>query len=214
MEFKKGYGYIYLVTSPSGKQYIGQVVDYLRNGEQKGVERRWKQHVTSALRNSKRGCVYLNQAIRKYGPDNFTVSGIVHTPIENLDNYEQLFIEAFNTLAPNGYNLQTGGTNTKHSEETCKKRSESLKKLLQNPEKRKLWSDVKKGVQQTKRRHRKRATENNLPKYILHYKSGKYEGYEVNSHPLCKSKKFTKSKYTMAERLQMAIDFINSLETT
>lgn len=32
MKLKKGYGSIYMITSPTGKHYIGQVVDYLKKG--------------------------------------------------------------------------------------------------------------------------------------------------------------------------------------
>ena len=38
-----------------------------------------------------------------------------------LDLFEELFIKTHNTLVPNGYNLQTGGTNTIHSRITCQK---------------------------------------------------------------------------------------------
>ena len=68
--------------------------------------------------------------------------------LQVIDLFEQLFIKTHNTLSPNGYNLQTGGTFTTHSKETCKKRSNSLKKLLTDPIKRKIWSEAKKGKKQ------------------------------------------------------------------
>jgi len=207
-------GVIYQITSPSGKSYIGQTRNYLSSGQQKGFSVRWRQHINSAFgKNPENGCRLLNNAIRKYNPSSFKSKILIKTNIENLDLFEEFYIKIRNTLVPNGYNLQKGGIFTKHSKETCEKRSKSLKKLLKNPEKRKIWSKAKKGKQQNKRRLRKREQDNNLPKYILHYKSGKYEGYEVNSHPKCKSKKFTKSKISMDERLQLAKNFIKSLET-
>ena len=69
------------------------------------------------------------------------------------------------------------------------------------------WRQAKLGIPHKKRR-RKREFDNSLPKYVLHYKSGKYEGYEVQCHPILHNKKFTKSKFTMKERLQMAIDYL------
>lgn len=207
-------GVVYQITSPSGKSYIGQTQNFLSNGKKKGFNIRWKQHINSAFgKNPEKGCRLLNNAIRKYSPSSFNYLILIETDIDKLDLFEEFYIKIKNTLVPNGYNLQKGGTFTKHSKETCEKRSKSLKKLLENPEKRKIWSEVKKGKQQSKKRNRKNDQDNSLPKYILHYKSGKYEGYEVNSHPKCKSKKFTKSKMTMNEKLNLAKNFVKSLET-
>jgi group I intron endonuclease len=204
-------GVIYCITSPSNKKYIGQVVNYISNGSPKGIKRRWLQHIRSAKsKNPNKGCRLLNKAILKYGSDNFILTTLISSEIEYLNFYEELCIKIYNTLVPNGYNLQSGGTTkSRHSNETKKRRSESLTKLLSNPEKRKVWSDAKKGKPH-KQRNRKRVEDNNLPKYILHYKHGKYEGYAVDSHPNIKGKKFTNSKLSMSEKLQLAISYINS----
>ncbi len=205
-------GVVYKVISPNNKSYIGQVVNFLKNGEEKGFKGRWKQHTNSALgSNPNKGCRILNKAIIKYGESSFKKEILMTTTLYKLDLFEELFIKTHNPLVPNGYNLQSGGTNTTHSKETCKKRSKSLKKLLEDPEKRKVWSDAKKGKPH-KQRDRKRKEDNGLPKYLLHYKSGKYEGYEISCHPYCKSKKFTKSKLTMDEKLKEAITFMESLK--
>ena len=133
-------GFIYKITSPEEKSYIGQVVEYISNGEKKGINGRWKQHVN----NSKKKDTYLSRAIIKYGYDNFKIEQLMKCKKTDLNLFEELFIKTHNTLAPNGYNLQTGGTNTIHSKETCQKRSNSLKKMLENPEKREIWSKAKK----------------------------------------------------------------------
>jgi len=50
---------------------------------------------------------------------------------------------------------------------------------------------------------------------MMYYQSGKYKGYEIQYTPphlnikVCK--KFTKSKISMEERKQLAIDFLKSL---
>ena len=129
------FGFIYKLTSPSGKSYIGQVVEYLSNGEKKGVEGRLKQHINSSRNNT--GCPLLNAGINKYNIANFKIETLSKCKEKDLDLFEELLIKTHNTLVPNGYNLQTGGTNTKHSKETCKKRSDSLKKMLENPKKKK-----------------------------------------------------------------------------
>lgn len=92
---------IYCHTSPTGKKYIGQTNNY---------NRRCREHKTSNR------CPAFRNAIIKYGWDNFT-----HTILEDgltLDEaniLEEFYISKYNTLAPNGYNLQTGGSNSKPS---------------------------------------------------------------------------------------------------
>jgi len=51
-----------------------------------------------------------------------------HNNQEDLDDAEDFWIACFHTLAPNGYNLTTGGKGGKCSEETRLKMSESAKK--------------------------------------------------------------------------------------
>lgn len=118
-------GVIYLITNEiNGKKYVGQAVSY--SGVRKwGSQRRRDSHVKNAL-NQKFECRLLENAINKYGPDNFSVIDIIECGVEELNDYEQYYIEQYQTLAPNGYNLMTGGANgRKHSEETKKLMSET-----------------------------------------------------------------------------------------
>lgn len=203
------HGFIYKITAPSGKSYIGQVVEFLRDGSRKGISGRWKQHCASAKCNPNKGCVYLNRAIVKYGEEQFTVEELFYGEVNLLDENEKKFIKTYNTLAPDGYNLQSGGTNTKHSAETCKKRSLSMKKLLQDPKKRLKWRDAKLGKRGKKRKCKKHWNAN-LPKYIYYreYK-GKYKGYQVE-HPNGR-KRFGKSKFTLEENLTKAKEYLATL---
>lgn len=107
---------VYLITNKiNGKQYVGQTIQKL--------EDRWKTH-----RSSISGCLALKSAIEKYCPDNFTVEVIYEAnSMEELNKKEQEFINKLNTLAPNGYNLTTGGERPKYSEESRKKMSQSSK---------------------------------------------------------------------------------------
>lgn len=93
---KKGYGYIYKYTSPSGKSYIGQTINSL---------------AIRAGHNGKNylGCVAFYQAILKYGFENFEVEILAEVPQDKLDELEKRYIEIFNTLIPNGYNIAEGG---------------------------------------------------------------------------------------------------------
>jgi len=204
-------GYIYRLTSPSGKSYIGQVVEFLRDGTKKGVTKRWLQHCNSAKNNSEKGSRALNNAINKYNPENFEIEELLYCNVDELDFYEKKFISEYNTMVPNGYNLQNGGTFTKHSEETCKKRSASMKKLLNDPVKRLKWRNAKLGKRGGKRKCKKKWNDG-LPKYIYYREShgGKYKGYVVE-HPNG-SKRFGKRKFSLEENLSLAKEYLKSIE--
>ena len=149
-------GEIYIIKNKiNGNAYIGQAL--LKVGKSRsiwGAKGRFRSHIREAFGSMDDHCLYLNNALRKYGVDNFSVEVLEQCKtIEEMNDVECNLIKKYNTLAPNGYNLQTGGTNTIHSKETCQKRSNSLKKMLENPEKREIWSKAKKGkIQKNKRK--------------------------------------------------------------
>lgn len=106
---------IYLVTNIiNGKQYVGQT--------QNSASVRWSQHKHQALK--KDSSSVLAAAIRKYGPENFKVS-ILKTcaSIEELNVSEIGLISSLNSLAPHGYNLDSGGSNKIMHESTKQKLS-------------------------------------------------------------------------------------------
>jgi hypothetical protein len=195
---------IYKITSPSKKIYIGQVQ------ENKGLNARWRQHVNSAKNNPKKGSSCLNSAILKYGEQSFIKEVLCVIDYNIKDVTEQFCISYFKSMVPNGYNLQSGGTHTTHSNETIIKRSNSLKELLKCPEKRQIWSKAKKGVPQNNKKNRKYEEDYNLPKYVRRIR-GRYEGYCIDSHPLCKCKKIQSIKLTMEEKYKITIDILNEL---
>ena len=54
---------------------------------------------------------YINNSIRKHGKKNFTKE-IIHDNIGCLSSanlYEKIYIKKYNSISPNGYNLQNGG---------------------------------------------------------------------------------------------------------
>ena len=108
-------GYIYkIVNKVTNKIYIGQTIQDL--------EERWKGHCKL---NS--NCRYLKASFKKYGIDNFNIKLICICFDEDLDNYEIEYIEKYNSLVPNGYNLRKGGNGGKQHEETKMKISQTLK---------------------------------------------------------------------------------------
>lgn len=108
---------VYKLTNQlNDKSYIGQTIGSL--------ERRWYYH----CRKTRNHCIYLANAIKKYGKENFNriiLRGC--NTIEELNFWEPFYIKLFNTLSPNGYNLQLGGDNHETSLETRSKLSKSAK---------------------------------------------------------------------------------------
>ena len=112
-------GIIYKITNiVDQKLYIGQTVSHRKN---KGKYRpfghigRFNDHISEAVNNTKRKqCTYLNNSIRKHGKDNFTVELIETCELKNLDTREQHYINEYNSLFPNGYNLTKGGKTGNH----------------------------------------------------------------------------------------------------
>ena len=106
---------IYTITNKlTGKTYIGQSND---------IDYRFKRHKDVVLKNKKQCCYHVHNAMKKYGIDNFEFKVLVLVEgKEMLDLLEARIIAGFNTLAPKGYNLDTGGSaNRKYSEYKRKK---------------------------------------------------------------------------------------------
>lgn len=96
--------------------YIGQTIQTLR--------RRMQGHISEA----KKDKYYFHSALKKYGIDNFDWDIIEEcNNEEDLNKLEAYIIFNLNTIVPNGYNLRTGGSCGKPTEETKKKISKTLK---------------------------------------------------------------------------------------
>jgi hypothetical protein len=89
-------GIIYKITSPSGKVYVGQTI--------RSFEKRMQEHKRESS-----GCTLIKRAIDKYGHE--MVYEIIedNVPQEQLDDREIYWINELNSLAPDGYNCNTGG---------------------------------------------------------------------------------------------------------
>ncbi len=107
------YGSIYVLTNcSSGKQYVGQTTLPIRERLQR--RKGYNRHLRKALANDEFDMQVLAKATSK----------------EELDNLERGFISTLGTKYPEGYNIQEGGHNGKHSEETKRKMSESRRGAL------------------------------------------------------------------------------------
>ena len=102
---KAGYGFIYLYRSPSNKVYIGQTVQSLRERAKSTVSGKGYKK-----------CSVFWKAIQKYGFKNFEVEILEEVKVSELNEKEEYYIEKYNSLAPNGYNLTNGGEGGKRKE--------------------------------------------------------------------------------------------------
>jgi len=112
---------IYMITSPSGKSYVGQTNNYNRRmAEHKGG------HCKKSL---------LWIVVDKYGWENLTKE-ILHKnlTLEEANYLEELEVFVRNTITPDGYNLREGGGQFTMSQETKDKISASLKGRKMSPE--------------------------------------------------------------------------------
>jgi group I intron endonuclease len=86
---------IYILTNKiNGKQYIGQAYN---------INNRWGGHKSS------KDDYPICRAIRKYGWENFEKEILIIVDKVDLDFYEIKCIDVYNTLTPNGYNVNEGG---------------------------------------------------------------------------------------------------------
>ena len=116
---------IYKITNLStGKIYVGQAVSHILNHKKYrpyGHEGRFRCHISEAFSSKKNQSHFLNNAIRKYGINDFTVDLLECCEIDKSDEREIHYIKELNSLYPNGYNLKNGGNVYTHSEESKKR---------------------------------------------------------------------------------------------
>lgn len=112
-EIDKVIGIIYKMTNTkTNMHYVGQTRSHRKNRNKYrpfGHIGRFNDHFSEAFTNAKKNqSVYLNNAIRKYGKEVFTIEVIELCTIEALDERETFYIKQCKTLFPNGYNLIEG----------------------------------------------------------------------------------------------------------
>lgn len=195
-------GVIYYIRCKiTGKGYIGQTIGTMEN--------RWKEHLQNArylirvkagdptinyegtqYKNIRNSLLY--NAIAKYGLENFEVNLVKTVDIEELNEWESLIIEEYESLVPNGYNLTSGGDSFRHSDKS-----------------KQLMRDVKLQNIDDNRNEILRG----MPPYLSYGKKGKYEWILVQNHPLCKIREFTVQKYGSIDNVKNAvIQFLIDLE--
>ncbi len=131
------YGCIYKITNLiDGKVYIGQTCK----------ENPWDR-IKVHFRKTSRDISYINRAINHHSKNNFKWEILCSTwNKENLNDLERLFINKYNSMVPNGYNLTTGGDSgfrpTQDQIEQTSKRFRQYYKEHDHPFKGKKFSEA------------------------------------------------------------------------
>ena len=125
-------GYIYKITNIISKKcYIGET-------KKNNPQLRWNEHKRKIEKGI--GCPALQDAVNKYGIENFTFQILIICFDEDRYKLEMEYIKKYNCISPNGYNLTKGGEGggfhgKKHSQETIDKISQKMKNIyIDNPE--------------------------------------------------------------------------------
>lgn len=215
-------GQIYLIKNKiNGKCYIGQALCFTGlNNAKWGTFGRWKSHLREALKTNQDHCVALNNAIRKYGENNFEVSTLIKCHKDELDEHEIKYVKEYNSIQPNGYNIKAGGYSSKNNESTIEKMKLAHTGHIHS-EKQK--ENISKGQIGNRRSsyNRKNKEDINLPKYIkAKRKNEKLISYIVGDIPIGIHKKeytnkviFSIVKYGSKENaLSEAIKYLNKLK--
>lgn len=208
-------GFIYCLTSPSNKKYIGQTT--------RSVEQRVEEHVKSSQ------CRILANAIKKYGIKQFKIEVLQEADDQQLDVLEKHFISLMNTMYPNGYNIRSGGSNGRHCEESREKMRQSKLGANNHNYGKPRTEETKKNISLSKQKENhhfygkhlsiehklalSRAHKDyDLPMYLVKVKDRpdvkRKGGYAVVNHPILPTKYFTSQKYTNEEQLEMAFAYL------
>ena len=131
-------GIIYKIQNKiDGKTYIGQTIGDIR--------KRLYLHQYPKSR-----CLYLKNAIAKFGIEAFEISEIesINRPTKEelydaLDEAEKSYIKKLNCMYPHGYNLTDGGRRARMSDDAIRRRNESNQQPLKCNETGQEWVSVK-----------------------------------------------------------------------
>lgn len=96
-------GYIYKITNlQNNKIYIGKTTTC--------IQERFSKHIYEANTPNTKGYMFiLHKAFRKYGINNFNIEQIEEIDNSLLSDREIYWINFYNSMMPNGYNMTFGG---------------------------------------------------------------------------------------------------------
>lgn len=174
---------IYKITNKiNGKVYIGQTV--------RPLNVRIKQHLV-------RGESLVSKAIKKYGIDKFIIEQIDRAKSKpELDRKERYWIGVYDCVAPNGYNLTSGGeggdtmSNNPRLDEIKIKIGRRSKSRFDNPAEKEKYSKMFSGANNPMfGRKRPDLVERNKRKQFNYLRGEKHKLYGKNGALAPRSKK-------------------------
>jgi group I intron endonuclease len=200
--------------------------------QKKGYLKRFKEHIYLAIKKSE-GCYALYNSIRKYGKENFECNLLEQCDINIIDQKEIDFIKKYNSIVPNGYNIQSGGRINKTHCLESKERMKNAKLGNKNPNYGKQRSSEtkqkismansgenngnygKKLSYEDKVKLSKSRKKENLPLYLVYVKErpDRYngDGYAIMNYPNQKNKFFVSKKMSLEEKYKKSIEYLNEL---
>lgn len=186
------------------------------------VDQRFGQHISDAINNRRNGCTSLKNAMREFGEKSFNVETLLICNEVTVDYYEDRFINLYNTLHPNGYNLKTGGrSGCKLLEETKTQIGESNRGKFVREETRVLIGSTSKyrNMSDDNKKRLKDAFDilgiENLPTYIVLSVDRRYNRNVDKitvKVPKKKQKQFSIKDMPLHEKIKLAIEYKNSIE--
>lgn len=206
------YGIIYVGTSPSGNKYIGQhksnvLVERLQSHMYRyetflkkkcilELNKKFQPNKTFPA-NPSGFCTALYCAFQKYGIKQFKWEVLKdNIPLNQLNTVEDQYINEYDTLAPNGYNLKinkSDGTRSIYSDETLLKMSVSHTKSR------------KEHLHKYRKHHDELV---DVPQFVTHFESGGIRGYRILNHPKCSFKQFADSSTPILELKANMLKFL------
>lgn len=178
--------HIYIIKNKiNNKVYVGKANCFIGlNNSIWGTLGRWKSHLDDAFKKNKSHCTVLNNALIKYGKENFEVFTIYKGPISTIGEKEQYYITLLNSKLPNGYNLRDGGDNGKFNDLTIQKMVNAHTGVSHSEDRKIKIGKGQIGNRRTSK-PRKYEEDNDLPKYITSDRINKIlMGYKIYYYPI------------------------------
>jgi group I intron endonuclease len=165
----------------TGKVYIGQTIQTL--------DKRIKGHIKESKMDKTRPFLI---SINKYGADNFTFETIDSANnLDELNDKEIHWINFYNSVSPNGYNVTGGGQGKKMI--STNELSKRISKGLQNSEK---WQKIKNSEEYLKKRKEKFINSAKGKKFSTKHKE---KIWEKNKERILKFNKDTSKKWIIVD---------------